>query len=457
MKKKHRVLSLLLAFAMMLTFMPAMAFGLEEDPEPATKPAEFTIGWTNGQYVVDPVDPVYLDFESDAVAVVNVKASRLVQSSNQDRNITFTVKANQTGDWEDAAGTAGTGTPTWGKLDAGDTVTFNMPVNSLQTKYEYGWTFTKGDVKGTLTVNLDFTETDVFRSRTNRDPQYGDAYFADSQYLIKWSDGAGEFSEDKEAWEKMKAEEAAAKFMNEYNAAVQAQKDADASKAAAEEAMKTPGDAAVEAAQKALDDAKKAEQAAKDLGKALDKLENIDELYIDNAKGLVPEYAAALEDAQDNIATADNYAALEKGIDKAEMKLTEAKSENAAKKASEDAKKASDDKAAAEKSAAAAAAYRYTPKRSKVNKVKPAKKSAVVSFKRVYGSINGYQIQLKDKKTGKTKIIKVKKSSKKTISKKIKGLKKNRKYSVKVRAFHTVKGKTYYAAWSEAKGFKTKK
>ena len=206
MKKKHRVLSLLLAFAMMLTFMPAMAFGLEEDPVPATKPAEFTIGWTNGQYVVDPVDPVYLDFESDAVAVVNVKASRLVQSSDQGGNITFTVKADQTGDWEDAAGTAGTGTPTWGKLDAGDTVTFDMPVNSLQTKYEYGWTFTKGDVKGTLTIKFDFTKTDVYKN-TNR-YNYNDRYFANASNLNKWSDGTSDQfisgAEYLDSWREMK-------------------------------------------------------------------------------------------------------------------------------------------------------------------------------------------------------------------------------------------------------------
>lgn len=433
MKKQHRLLSLFLALAMILTFMPAMAFA--DDSVPTPEPAKISIRATNAQSVIDPVEPVELAFENDANAVFNVKASRLVRSGwGQNQNISFTLRAVDGGGWENARVTDQDGVEKCNTFNTGDEPTLTIAIADLATTYKnaYVWTFKQGEVEGTLTINFDFTKTDVF---TSTNSGYDDEYFADADNMIKWSNGT-EFSTEQDPWRIMKAEEAAAKFMNEYNAAVQAQKDADASKTAAEEAMKTPGDAAVAAAQKALDDAKKAEQAAKNLGAVLDEkiYDTIDELYIDNAGDLTP-YAAALKDAELNIATYYNYAELEKAVDKAEIKLSEAKA----------------DAATAEVNA-----LKYTPEKTKITSVKKGKKKATVSFKKVAKNVTGYEIVVTNKKTGEVKTVYAKKSSKKTIKKVVKGLKRKTKYSVKVRAYNTVGAKTYYAPWSKAKGFKTK-
>jgi hypothetical protein len=439
---KRKALSLLLALAMILTFMPAMAFA--EDSVPG--PAKVEISATDDNSIMEPVTAV-LAFKNDAKAEVTVKASRLIASGDRTRNISFTLKAVESGGWE--AGST-TGVYSWGTFNKGETVTFTVNVNDISTdqttaelnfKQVIGETVTEGIIK----FNFDFTKTDVFNSTNN--PR--DTYFANPDNLNRWSNGTdpnfitSKDPENNNAWKKMKAEDAAAKFIDEYNAAVKAKKDADASKAAAEAAMKTPGDAAVAAAQKALDDSKKAEKAAKNLGKALDTLENIDKLYINNASQIVPEDAAALKDAQE-ITTTSNYDALEAAVSMAEARLSEAKAEVAEVKANT--------------AAAEAAALRYTPAQAKIKSVKAGKKKATVRFKKVSKNVTGYEIQITDKNTGAVvKTVYAKKSKKKVIKKTVKGLSKKTKYTAMVRAYNTVDGKTYYGAWSKAKGFKTRK
>ncbi|OUQ63326.1 hypothetical protein B5E53_16145 [Eubacterium sp. An11] len=86
----------------------------------------------------------------------------------------------------------------------------------------------------------------------------------------------------------------------------------------------------------------------------------------------------------------------------------------------------------------------------KIKKVKAAKKGkkATVTWKRVSGAA-GYQVTYSLKKKFKNaKTITVSASKAKTVLKK---LKKNKKYYVKVRAFKTYRGQTYYGNYSKVK------
>ena len=161
------------------------------------------------------------------------------------------------------------------------------------------------------------------------------------------------------------------------------------------------------------------------------------------------EAQAALANAQSGKTTSD--ADLKKAQDdlkEAQKKLADAE---AAKKAAEDKLAAID---AAEKAAAEEAA-KYTPGVVTIKSAKGAKASAKVTFKKLDTEVTGYQIKFTNKSTKESKSVKIK-SSKATIKKTVKKLAKKTKYSVKVRAFNTVNGKTYYGAWSKAKKFKTK-
>lgn len=99
-----------------------------------------------------------------------------------------------------------------------------------------------------------------------------------------------------------------------------------------------------------------------------------------------------------------------------------------------------------------------------ISKVKPAKvklagakvsgKKLTVKWKRISKNTKGYQVALKDKKTGKQKTYTVKQGKKSTLSKTIKKLKKGRKYAVRVRAYNVVEGHKVYGPWSKAKSGK---
>ena len=95
------------------------------------------------------------------------------------------------------------------------------------------------------------------------------------------------------------------------------------------------------------------------------------------------------------------------------------------------------------------------PKKTKIKKVKAAKKALAVTWNKVSG-VKGYQVQVatdkKFKKNKKTVTIKNQKTTKTTVKK----LKAKKKYYVRVRTYKTVKGKKVYSSWSSVKKTKTK-
>ena len=95
------------------------------------------------------------------------------------------------------------------------------------------------------------------------------------------------------------------------------------------------------------------------------------------------------------------------------------------------------------------------PKKTKIKKVKAAKKALAVTWNKVSG-VKGYQVQVatdkKFKKNKKTVTIKKQKTTKTTVKK----LKAKKKYYVRVRTYKTVKGKKVYSSWSSVKSVKTK-
>ena len=98
---------------------------------------------------------------------------------------------------------------------------------------------------------------------------------------------------------------------------------------------------------------------------------------------------------------------------------------------------------------------RYAPASTKITKLKKAKKSFTVKWKKKSG-VTGYQVRYSLKSSMKgAKTVKVK--SAKTVSKKVKKLKKKKKkYYVQVRTYKVVNGKTYWSGWSAKKSVKTK-
>ena len=104
-------------------------------------------------------------------------------------------------------------------------------------------------------------------------------------------------------------------------------------------------------------------------------------------------------------------------------------------------------------------AVTYTPGKVTLKKVKKGSKKATVTWKTMKKA-TGYQICLTNTKTGKVKKVTVKQTKKlakkKTISKTVKKLSKKTKYKVKVRAYRTVNGETFYGAWSKTKSVKVK-
>ena len=96
-----------------------------------------------------------------------------------------------------------------------------------------------------------------------------------------------------------------------------------------------------------------------------------------------------------------------------------------------------------------------TPKvsvsKTKIKSLKGARRSFTVTWKKV-SNASGYQIYYKTGNQSKMDTIK---GGSKT-SAKVKKLLRNRKYTVKVRAYQKVNGKVYYGSWSSAKKVKVK-
>ena len=96
--------------------------------------------------------------------------------------------------------------------------------------------------------------------------------------------------------------------------------------------------------------------------------------------------------------------------------------------------------------------FRVVPSRAVIKSVKPAKRMLSVAIKKQPGGVK-YQISVKKKGS---KAAAKKYTVKKGLTKNIKRLKKNTKYTVKVRAFKKVKGKTYLGKWSRARTVKVR-
>ena len=100
----------------------------------------------------------------------------------------------------------------------------------------------------------------------------------------------------------------------------------------------------------------------------------------------------------------------------------------------------------------ASATFKIVPKTPSA-KVKRAKKTATISWKKVSGKVTGYELVY-----GKTKSLK--KTTKKSVKKasvKIKKLKKTKAYYFRLRSYKTVNGKKIYSDWSKVKKIKSYK
>lgn len=97
------------------------------------------------------------------------------------------------------------------------------------------------------------------------------------------------------------------------------------------------------------------------------------------------------------------------------------------------------------------ASYVIRPAKCKTPSVKAGKKKMTVKWKKLGGGSQTYQIYVLKKGTKKAKYY----TSTKT-SKTIKKLVKKKTYSVKIRSYKKISGKTYYGAWSGTKKVKIK-
>ncbi len=98
----------------------------------------------------------------------------------------------------------------------------------------------------------------------------------------------------------------------------------------------------------------------------------------------------------------------------------------------------------------ASASYVITPAKMAKPTVKKAKKKITVTWKKLGGGSQTYQIAVK-KKGGKWKYY-TSTGSSKTIKK----LTSKKKYTVKIRSYKKINGKTYYGSWSASKTVKVK-
>ena len=126
----------------------------------------------------------------------------------------------------------------------------------------------------------------------------------------------------------------------------------------------------------------------------------------------------------------------------------------------EEAKKADAEKAEHDRYNALAA--KYKPVKVRLTKAKKGSKRVTLTWKTVKKGINGYQVQITDKKTGEviaTKNIKQTKklTKKKTINKVVKSKKlKKGKFAVRIRAYCNAEGYVFYGDWSNAKTVRMK-
>lgn len=97
-----------------------------------------------------------------------------------------------------------------------------------------------------------------------------------------------------------------------------------------------------------------------------------------------------------------------------------------------------------------------TPAKVILKSAKVSNKKLTIKWKRVAGNVKGYQICLKNKKTGVRKYYMVNQGKKATLSKTLKKLKKKNTYAVRLRAYNIVNDETIFGAWSNVKSGKVK-
>ena len=91
-------------------------------------------------------------------------------------------------------------------------------------------------------------------------------------------------------------------------------------------------------------------------------------------------------------------------------------------------------------------------------KIKAQRKGFLVKWKKQAKNTTGYQVQYSTSRKFTKKTTAMKTVKKKTATKlNVKKLKAKKKYYVRVRTYHTVKGAKYYSGWSKVKNVSTKK
>ena len=98
----------------------------------------------------------------------------------------------------------------------------------------------------------------------------------------------------------------------------------------------------------------------------------------------------------------------------------------------------------------ASATYVISPAKMKKPSVKAGKKKVTVKWKKLGGGSQSYQIAIK--KSGSKYKYYTSTGSSKTITK----LAKKKKYTVKIRSYKKINGKTYYGSWSSSKTVRVK-
>lgn len=90
-------------------------------------------------------------------------------------------------------------------------------------------------------------------------------------------------------------------------------------------------------------------------------------------------------------------------------------------------------------------------------KIKAQRRGFLVKWKKLTKNVKGYQVQYSTSRKFTKKTTVTKSAKKSAVKLNVKGLKANRKYYVRVRVYHTVKGSKYYSGWSKVQSVKTKK
>jgi outer membrane lipoprotein-sorting protein len=482
---KRKAISLLLALAMILTFMPAMAFA----GTPAESSKEITVKVTayddNNICEITPKEGITVDIDNPGTEdKISITASQLVRT-NSKFNFRYSAEGDYPSAWKVEASNGSIA------VKEGETIhnAHKFDILNEDTSYGYingvhGITATdvdnackkSTDEKGVIdnralvlygptkpepvkiiAVDISVKNTDFFSNSNDfRNADNLLMYTKDGALTRCDNQGRDKNNKNKEDWLLDKAAPIEEQIDKAVADAEKAKANAKKSADAAEAAAKTPGDAAVAAAQKAVDDnnaAQAAEKKLEDLIAALKESKDLD--YVKNAIDFSSR-PGVTDDQKDSVAAFSNTKTksdtivatypkeLKDAMNVSKALLSQTKSENAELRAAADA--------------AAAAALRYTPAQAKIKSVKAGKKKATVRFKKVSKNVTGYEIQISDKNTGAVvKTVYAKKSKKKVIKKTVKGLSKKTRYTAMVRAYNTVDGKTYYGAWSKAKGFKTRK